>query len=155
MSGRGARAQRIARRTSVALRAGAGAITLARLARAAQAVPPVAPTDAAPAPITVVVPARDEARRIGPLLDRVVGAPHVDEVIVVDDESSDDTAAIAGRAGATVVAGAPLPPGWAGKAWALHQGIAAARSEWVVTLDADARPDPRLAAAVVARALRP
>ncbi len=153
MSDRGARARLIARRTFVALRAAAGAVAVARLVRAARAVPPVAGADVAPASITVVVPARDEAKRIGPLLDRVVGAPHVDEVIVVDDESSDDTAVIARCAGATVVSGAALPAGWAGKAWALHQGIAAARSEWVVTLDADARPDPRLAAAVVTRAV--
>jgi dolichol-phosphate mannosyltransferase len=71
----------------------------------------------------------------------------------VDDESSDATAAVARRHGARVVAGAPLPTGWAGKAWALHQGVVATRSAWVVTLDADARPDPRLPAAVVARAM--
>ncbi len=103
--------------------------------------------------ISVVVPARDEAERIGPLLDTVVGAPGVAEVIVVDDQSSDATADIARQAGATVIAGAPLPDGWAGKAWALQQGITAASSDWVVTLDADARPDPRLPTALVARAV--
>jgi dolichol-phosphate mannosyltransferase len=103
--------------------------------------------------ITVVIPARNEAGRIGPLLAAIVGAPGVAEVIVVDDQSSDTTAALAERAGATVLSGSPLPEGWAGKAWALHQGIAAAASDWVVTLDADARPDPRLPQALVARAV--
>lgn len=103
--------------------------------------------------ISVVIPARDEAQRIGPLLDAIVGAPGVAEAIVVDDQSSDATAEIARQAGATVVSGAPLPDGWAGKAWAVQQGITAATSDWVVTLDADARPDPRLPTALVARAV--
>ncbi|WP_084780113.1 glycosyltransferase, partial [Planobispora rosea] len=48
------------------------------------------------------------------------------------------------------VAGAPLPPGWVGKQWALRQGAAAARGEVVVTLDADARPRPGLLSAMAA-----
>jgi dolichol-phosphate mannosyltransferase len=103
--------------------------------------------------ISVVIPARDEARRIGPLLERIVGAPGVSEVIVVDDQSSDDTAARATAAGARVLDGQPLPDGWAGKAWALQQGTEAASGEWVVTLDADTRPDPALPTALVSRAL--
>lgn len=104
-------------------------------------------------PISVVVPARDEAARIGPLLSAIVGASGVGEVIVVDDESSDGTAAVASRLGATVLAGRPLPPRWVGKAWALQQGIDVATGEWVVLLDADARPSPRLVRALVARAI--
>jgi dolichol-phosphate mannosyltransferase len=99
-----------------------------------------------------VIPARDEAGRIGPLLDAIVGAPGVDEVVVVDDQSSDGTAELAAAAGARVIDGRPLPDGWAGKAWALQQGLEAAIGDWVVTLDADARPDPRLPRATVARA---
>jgi dolichol-phosphate mannosyltransferase len=114
---------------------------------------PVRPTLTPLQSISVVVPARDEAERIGPLLDAIVGAPGIAEVIVVDDQSNDATADIARRAGATVITGTPLPDGWAGKAWALQQGITAAASEWVVTLDADARPDPRLPQALVARAV--
>jgi dolichol-phosphate mannosyltransferase len=102
--------------------------------------------------ISVVVPARDEGARIGACLERLAAAPGVDEVVVVDDGSSDGTAAIARAFGATVLAGRELPDGWAGKAWALHQGLEAASGDWVVTLDADTRPDPRLPAAAVARA---
>jgi dolichol-phosphate mannosyltransferase len=102
--------------------------------------------------ISVVIPARDEAKRMGPLLAAIIDAPGVAEVIVVDDQSSDATAEIARLAGATVVSGIALPDGWAGKAWALQQGISAATSDWVVTLDADARPDPGLPTALVARA---
>ena len=95
--------------------------------------------------ISVVIPARDEVGRIGPLLDLIVGAPGVHEVIVVDDQSTDGTADIAARRGARVIGGAPLPHGWAGKAWAVQQGLLAASTEWVVTLDADTRPGPRSA----------
>ncbi len=100
-----------------------------------------------------MVPARNEALRLGPLLGCLAEALGVCEVIVVDDESTDDTASIARAAGARVVRGLPLPAGWAGKAWALQQGIDAAdiASSWIVTLDADTRPSPMLADSLVAR----
>jgi len=141
------------RLASIAVRATAGVVAISRIARAATVDAPVRPTLTPMQTISVVVPARDEAERIGPLLDAILGAPGVAEVIVVDDQSSDATAEIARLAGATVISGAPLPDGWAGKAWALQQGITAATSDWVVTLDADARPDPRLPTALVARAV--
>lgn len=131
----------------------AGAVAVSRLARAARTAPPVRATLTPWQSIDVVIPARDEAARIGPLLAAIVGAPGVREVIVVDDQSSDDTAALACAAGATVVTGAALPDGWAGKAWALQQGVEAAGAEWIVTLDADTRPDPVLPQALVARAV--
>lgn len=138
----------------------AALMAVGRLARAVRAAPPVTADDAPPSvaatvdgdDITVVVPARDEAPRIGPLLDAIVGAPGVGQVIVVDDESSDDTATMARSAGAVVVTGTPPPAGWAGKAWALQQGIGAASTEWVVTLDADTRPETGLPRALVLRA---
>ena len=124
------------------------------LAGAARRRPPVAPAGTDPGgSISVVVPARDEASRISPLLDAIVGAPGVAEVIVVDDESEDGTGVVARRTGVTVIDGRPLPAGWAGKAWALQQGLAAASGEWVVLLDADTRPSPALPAALVARAV--
>jgi dolichol-phosphate mannosyltransferase len=111
----------------------------------------VAPSDTAHGTISVVVPARDEATRIGPLLAALAGAPGVLEVVVVDDESQDATAAVARAAGARVVSGSPPPTGWIGKTWALHQGLTTAAGEWVVFLDADTRPDPRLPRSLVAR----
>lgn len=100
------------------------------------------------ADISVVVPARNEAARIAECLAPLRQAPGVCEVIVVDDESTDATATVANGFGATVLPGKPLPAGWVGKIWALQQGIEAARGKVVVTLDADARPDPALALAL-------
>ena len=71
---------------------------------------------------------------------------------MVDDESTDGTSAVAARAGARVIAGRPLPPGWVGKQWALQQGLEVASGEYVLTLDADARTRPGLAAALVTAA---
>jgi dolichol-phosphate mannosyltransferase len=144
---------RVWRVAGILARLAAGAFAIANVARGARRVRPLAAEDVdAGASIEVIVPARDEAGRIGPLLDRIVGAPGVGAVLVVDDESSDATAGVARRHGATVVAGQPLPPGWVGKAWALDQGLRAASSDWVVFLDADTRPDPELPRALVRRA---
>jgi dolichol-phosphate mannosyltransferase len=127
-----------------------------RLVRAANRRPALAPTttavgDATRDNITVVIPARNERDRIESCLRSVVGAPGVREVIVVDDESTDGTAEFAVSLGARVVSSGPLGEGWAGKAWALQQGIEAAETEWIVTLDADTDPNSRLPAALVAR----
>lgn len=137
------------------LRVAAAIAILRRVAMAARRRPPLTPTPAAAElpTISVVVPARDEAERIGPLLEALRDAPGVAEVLVVDDESRDATAQVAAAAGARVLAGRPLPEGWAGKAWALQQGLLAATGTWVVMLDADTRPAPELPAALVARAL--
>jgi dolichol-phosphate mannosyltransferase len=51
-----------------------------------------------------------------------------------------------------VVVGGPLPAGWVGKPWALEQGLRAARSEWVVTMDADVEPARWLPSSLVRRA---
>jgi len=126
----------------VALQLAAAAVVLERFSHVRQRRAPLqAGTSPAPAgPISVVIPARDEALRIGPCLTALRDDPDVGEVIVVDDRSSDDTAGVARGLGARVVAGAELPDGWIGKPWALQQGLEAAGTDVVVTLDADTRP---------------
>jgi hypothetical protein len=70
--------------------------------------------------VGVVVPAKDEAARIGPTVAALVASPRVGAVVVVDDGSSDDTASRARAAGADVVRHARNR----GKAAALETGAA-------------------------------
>src|SRR5436190_5042665 len=115
--------------------------------------------------VVAVIPARDEAavigRAVGSLLAQdYSGALHI---IVVDDYSSDGTAAAAQEAaraaGAadrlTVARAAPMPPGWTGKLWAVRQGIAIAQArqpDYLLLTDADIVHAPGNLAALVARA---
>ena len=104
----------------------ATAVVLARLSRGRSRREPLK-TGGSPPPtvkISVVIPARDEAERLGPCLDGLREDPDVGELVVVDDCSTDATAEVARAGGARVLAGAPLPPGWCGKPWALRAGPA-------------------------------
>ena len=97
-----------------------------------------AATGATTAPVSVVVPARDEEQTLPALLRSVAEQlPEVREVVVVDDASRDGTAAVARAAGARVLPADTPPPGWTGKAWACHTGAAATTSDLVLFLDAD------------------
>src|SRR5262245_58822188 len=71
--------------------------------------------------ITVLIPARNESAVIGTTLAGLQAQGRGLRVVVVDDQSTDDTARIAASyANVRVVSGKPLPPGWAGKLWALE-----------------------------------
>ena len=100
--------------------------------------------------ISVVIPARNESRVIATVLGSVLQSRYgALEIIVVDDRSTDDTAArvaaIAGRdPRVRLIEGAPLPEGWFGKPWACVQGARAARGEILVFTDADTRHAPDL-----------
>jgi dolichol-phosphate mannosyltransferase len=100
-----------------------------------------------PSRVTVVVPARDEADRIGPCLRSLAGEGV--EVVVVDDGSTDTTVTVARDLGARVVDAGPLHGGWAGKAHALHVALGAVDTPLVVSLDADCRLEPGAVAALV------
>jgi 4,4'-diaponeurosporenoate glycosyltransferase len=93
-----------------------------------------APPDTARPSVSVVVPARNEAGRLPGLLAAL--GPQSFELIVVDDGSSDGTAALARAAGACAVSVTP-PPGWTGKAWACWSGARCAHGDILVFLDAD------------------
>ncbi|MDX3111626.1 glycosyltransferase, partial [Nonomuraea angiospora] len=81
----------------------AAAVVVARLARGRRRLPPLRALPDAGVTVSVVIPARDEAARIGPCLRAVLAASAVSEVIVVDDGSRDGTAEVAASLGAKVV----------------------------------------------------
>jgi 4,4'-diaponeurosporenoate glycosyltransferase len=99
----------------------------------------------------VVIPARDEADALPLLLvDLARQQARPRQVVVVDDESADGTAALAEAFdGVTVIRGSPAPPGWAGKQWACAQGAAIAEADRLVFLDADVRLAPAAIGALV------
>jgi glycosyltransferase involved in cell wall biosynthesis len=88
----------------------------------------------APGSISCIICAYNEADRIGKVLRAVVGHPLIDEIIVINDGSTDQTEARAKAfAGVTVVTINPN----GGKTQALTCGIAMAKSEYLMLLDAD------------------
>ncbi len=109
-------------------------------------------------PVTVVVPARNEAAYLPRTLPALLEQDYPAEwrVVVVDDRSDDGTAGVARSLAderLTVLEGGPLPAGWAGKVWALGQGIAAAGApEYLLLTDADILHTPSSLRALVADA---
>ena len=112
-----------------------------------------APADAPPdEPVAVLLPVRDEAARVAACVaalavaarsyTAVTGCPA--QLLVLDDGSTDATAAlaaaaVAGAPGGALLTGAPPPPGWLGKPWACHQLATAAdpAARVLVFVDAD------------------
>jgi hopene-associated glycosyltransferase HpnB len=124
--------------------------------------PAVAAPDHWPA-VVAVVPARNEAdviaRSIGSLLGQDYAGPF--RVVLVDDGSSDGTAAVAkaidGRRRLDVLTGTPLPAAWTGKLWALEQGIRHATAagdavDYFLLTDADIGHAPDNLSQLIARA---
>jgi dolichol-phosphate mannosyltransferase len=129
----------------------AGLVVLGRLSRGRARRPALTVDPSAQlGHVSVVIPARDEERRLGPCLAGLAGEAGLREVIVVDDGSRDATAAVARAHGARVLPAGPPPAGWVGKPWALQRGLEAATGEIVVSLDADTRPCRGLIGALVA-----
>jgi len=94
--------------------------------------------DGAPFKISVIIPARNEEKNLGRLLQSLKGQIlNTYEMIVVDDHSEDSTAEIGRRAGCTVIPSKELPEGWTGKPWACWQGAHQATGDIFVFLDAD------------------
>jgi len=100
---------------------------------------------AASARVSVLIPARNEAAVIADTVRSVMAQryPHF-ELILLDDHSTDGTAAVAQAAAQgderlRIVSGEPLPAGWLGKNWACHQLAQAAAGDILIFMDADVR----------------
>jgi dolichol-phosphate mannosyltransferase len=114
-----------------------------RLGRGRRPGPPLtSPSPNAERSISAVRLARDDDGRLAGCLAPLTGDPDLAEIIVVEDESSDRTAAVGEEHGAAVLAGRALPPGSAVKWWALDEGLRAARRDLVLFLDANNLPRP-------------
>jgi hopene-associated glycosyltransferase HpnB len=100
--------------------------------------------------VVAVIPARNEAVALPRTLASLSAQDYPGQfsIAVIDDDSSDGTGAIARAAAAAsereivVLDGEPLPPGWTGKVWAMHQGIAHAEAmegapDYFLLTDAD------------------
>ena len=90
-------------------------------------------------PITIVIPAFNEAAAIGPVLERLTLTSRelVEEIIVVDDGSTDETRQIASMEGVQVISHARNR----GYGASLKTGILKARTEFVLTMDSDGQHD--------------
>jgi hopene-associated glycosyltransferase HpnB len=115
--------------------------------------------------IAVIIPARDEAEFIGQSVTSLLRqtGPHAVHLFLVDDASSDSTAQIAADAAAgigrapnlTIMESEPLPAGWSGKLWAVHQGVERAREfqpDFFLFTDADVVHSPENLSLLVALA---
>jgi 4,4'-diaponeurosporenoate glycosyltransferase len=93
--------------------------------------------------ISVIIPARNEAKRIPSLLTSLlIQTIPILEILVADDGSSDNTVEIARKLGAHVIPCPDKPLGWAGKTWACQTGADHAQGDLLVFLDADVTIQP-------------
>jgi hopene-associated glycosyltransferase HpnB len=104
--------------------------------------------------VDIIVPARDEVATIAPVIASLVAQNYSGtfRVTLIDDNSTDGTAAAAGIAdNLRIIRGQPKPAAWSGKLWAVAQGVAATTAPVVLLTDADIVHDPGHLSALVAK----
>jgi len=132
-----------------------GALALAlRVALARERAPRLPAADPDPPPVAVLLPVRDEEDNVEACLAALAAQTAPVTIRVLDDGSRDRTARLAGRFAASdarveVRAVPPPPAGVNGKIHALARGSRDLEADWILAVDADARPAP----AALARAL--
>jgi dolichol-phosphate mannosyltransferase len=138
----------------------ATAILLSRLLKGPSRHPPIEPQTPVPeilGSVSVVVPTLNEAQRISACLAGLSRQSYeVREITVVDSNSEDGTPDLVKAAQQKdprfrIMTDDPLPAGWVGRPWALHNGFlhSAEQSEWILGMDADTQPSPGLVASLV------
>ena len=93
--------------------------------------------------VSIIIPARNEEKTLSHLLSSIqcqTVKPH--EVILVNDQSEDNTESIGRQFGARIINIDSLPEGWQGKNWACHRGAVNASGDIFLFLDADTTFEP-------------
>jgi dolichol-phosphate mannosyltransferase len=140
------------------------AILLSRLLQAPTRYPPLQPRSAESefwGKVSVIIPTLNEADRITPCLEGLTQqGDEVREMIVVDSNSQDGTgdrvkAAQQSDPRFRLIYDPPLPQGWVGRPWALHNGFleSSEDSAWILGIDADTQPQPGLVASLLQTAI--
>jgi chlorobactene glucosyltransferase len=113
-----------------------------------------------PAPlISVLIPARDEEKNIRTCLESLQKQDYPNyEILVLDDNSTDNTAAIVKELAANdnrirLYFGEPLPDDWAGKPFACYQLAQKAKGDWLLFVDADTTHEPHMLRSILALAM--
>ncbi|MFA6599909.1 MAG: glycosyltransferase family A protein [Candidatus Omnitrophota bacterium] len=105
--------------------------------------------------VSVIVPARNEEKNIGECLEGLLHQDAADlEIIVADDNSTDETAEILKSFSdrVRVVQVPPTPRGWTGKNFAVHTAVAHATGDWYLFTDADTRHESSSVSCALAHA---
>lgn len=101
--------------------------------------------------LSVIIPARNEETHLPHLLESLLNQTRIpDEIIVVNDSSTDRTGEVARRYGVTVIDNTDVPAGWTGKNWALWTGFQASTGDLIAFVDADIRLEREALSSVVA-----
>ncbi len=138
----------------------ATAILFSRLLKGPRRHPPIEPQQPTPellGRVSIVVPTLNEALRISPLLAGLSQQSYeVREIMVVDSKSSDGTPDLVKASQQKdprfrLMTDDPLPSGWVGRPWALHNGFlySSEASQWFMGLAADNQPQPGVVGCLV------
>jgi chlorobactene glucosyltransferase len=111
-----------------------------------------------PPKVSILIPAKDEARQIERCIASVLWQDYPNfEIIAIDDRSSDGTgeildamAAKDSRLKVVHIEDGSLPSGWGGKSFALHRGLQQADGQWLLFVDADVLLEPDVLSATIA-----
>ena len=93
--------------------------------------------------VSVIIPARNEEKNLPVILQSLKNQTYIpNEIIVVDDFSTDRTNEIAHQFDVKVIKNTTLPDGWTGKNWAVWNGFLNSSGDILIFLDADVKLAP-------------